>query len=349
MNVKMLMKKILFASLLFLAACGDQTAPDVSNIDAPLNIHRFEQDFFQIDTNNIAQEVAALQQKYPGFLGDYLYGIVGLSNRATDDEMLQLVKRFIRDYSPVYQDSQKIFKDIDKQQKEIQEAIRYVKHYFPGYPVPEDLYTFIGPMDAFFEAGTSIYGDIITQSGLGVGLQLHLGADYHMYHSEMGLALYPTYLSRRYTPENISVNSIKNIVDDIYPGQNAKSHLVAQMVEKGKKLYLLDLFMPNTADSTKLGYTAQQLKGCEANEGLIWNFFVKNELLYIQDFNRIRTYVNEGPNTPELGEGSPGYIGLYVGRQIVRKFMKLHPDISLEEMLKMDPEDLFLASKYKPK
>lgn len=343
------MRNLLLAGILLLASCSSDNTPDVSHIEAPLNLHRFEQDFFQMDTNQLSTSITQLQQKYPEFLGDYLFGILGLNSNSSDEAMLQLIKKFISDYGPVYQDTQKAYPDFKTYQKQIQDGLKYVKYYFPQYEVPEDLITFIGPMDAFFEGGTSIYGDIITQSGLGIGLQLHLGADYHMYHSEMGLSLYPAYLSRRYTAEQIHVNALKNIVDDIYPGQKAKTNLISQMVEKGKKLYLLDLFLPHTSDTSKLGYTEKQLQGCYANEGLIWNFFIKNELLYVQDFNRIRSYVNEGPNTPELGEGSPGYIGLFVGRQIVKKFMSQFPDTSLEEMLKMDPEDLFLKSKYKPK
>lgn len=343
------MRKILFASLFFLYACGGSKAPDVSHIEAPLTVHRFDQDFFQLDTLQLPQQLELLRQKYPDFLGDYLFGILGINNRLPEEEVLQLIKKFISDYYPVYQDVQARFKDMSSYQKDIRQGLKYVKHYFPKYAVPEQLFTFIGPMDAFFEAGTSIYGDIITQSGLGVGLQLHLGADYHMYHSEMGLLLYPTYLSRRYTPEYIPVNTLKNIVDDIYPGQNHKYNLIAQMVEKGKKLYLLDLFLPNTSDTLKLGYTESQLNGCIKNEGLIWNFFIKNDLLYNQDINRIRGYLNEGPNTPELGDGSPGYIGLFVGRQIVRAYMAKFPDTKPEDLLRKDPEDLFMESKYKPK
>ncbi|WP_126972941.1 gliding motility lipoprotein GldB [Gynurincola endophyticus] len=343
------MRKILFASLIFLYACGGNKAPDVSHIEAPLTVQRFDQDFFQLDTLQLTQQLEVLRQKYPDFLGDYLFGILGINNRLSEQEMFQLIKKFITDYHPVYQDAQAKFKDMSSYQKDIQQGLKYVKYYFPDYTLPEQLFTFIGPMDAFFEAGTSIYGDIITQSGLGVGLQLHLGADYHMYHSEMGLLLYPTYLSRRYTPDYIPVNALKNIADDIYPGQNNKNNLVAQMVEKGKKLYLLDLFLPHTSDTLKLGYTESQLNGCIKNEGLIWNFFIKNDLLYNQDVNRLRGYLNEGPNTPELGDGSPGYIGLFVGRQIVRAYMAKFPDTKLEDLLKKDPEDLFMESKYKPK
>ncbi len=33
------------------------------------------------------------------------------------------------------------------------------------------------------------------------------------------------------------------------------------MIEKGKRLYVLDKILPNTADTLKTGYTAAQLTG----------------------------------------------------------------------------------------
>ena len=82
-------------------------------------------------------------------------------------------------------------------------------------------------------------------------------------------------------------------------------------------MYILDKIMPFTADSLKIGYTDNQLKGCFANEGRIWNFFVTNNLLLSNEPALQKNYMGDGPSTPELGEGSPGYIGLFTGRQIV--------------------------------
>ncbi len=342
------MKRLLIAGFVFLMACNSSNLPDVQHIEAPLSVERFEKDFFEIDTMQIAQSLGQLGEKYPEFLPDFLFGILGFAPEQDDASLTLLIKQFIRDYKPVYEDVSKTFRDMEPYRVAIQKGMKYVKYYFPAYELPDQLITFIGPMDAFFEGGTSLYGDIITQSGLATGLQLHMGADYHIYHSEMGLSLYPTYLSRRFAPEYIPVNALKNVVDDIYPGMR-KNNLIAQMVEKGKKLYLLDMFLPKTHDTLKLGYTERQWQGCVDNEGLIWNFFVKNNLLYTQETNIIKNYLNEGPNTPELGEGSPGYIGLFIGRQIVKAFMKKYPETTIEELLTKDAEEIFSLSKYKPK
>ncbi|MBA4167161.1 MAG: hypothetical protein H0X41_06415, partial [Chitinophagaceae bacterium] len=228
-------------------------------------------------------------------------------------------------------------------------GLKHVKYYFPGYKLPSKLISFVGPMDAFFEASTGSYGDAIVTGGLATGLQLHLGSDFSMYHSEMGLELYPTYLSRKFAPEYISVNALKNIVDDLFPDESSGKTLIEQMVEKGKRMYLLDKFMPDAADTLKIGYTDKQLKGCYDNEGLIWNYFIRGGLVYNNDPSLIKNYIGDSPNTPEFGEGAPGYIGLFTGWQIVKKYMDKHGSVSLTELMKMDPKKLFEESGYRPK
>ena len=226
--------------------------------------------------------------------------------------------------------------------------LQYTKHYFPDYPLPENLITYIGPMDAFYEASLGWSGDIITSSGLGVGLQMHLGGGSPFYQEGVGGQGYPAYISRRFSPEYITVNCAKNIIDDLYPDQSDQKALVDQMVDKGKRLYILDKLLPTTPDSLKIGYTANQLAGCIKNERLVWNVFTANNLLYETDYQKIKSFIGEAPSTMELGDDSPGFISLFTGWQIVKAYMEKHPDTSLKQLMNTDSRKLFEAAKYKP-
>lgn len=339
-----------FLCFVLLFSCHDQKGPDVSGIDVRLKTVRFEKDFFEMDTNDISKSINSLYQKHPVFIRDFLQNIMGLAaSPETDEQSAMAVKQFIRDYRPVYDSVNKQFQDLDDEIKKIETGLKHVKYYFPSYKLPANLITFVGPMDAVFQGSLSSYGDAITQDALAIGLQLHLGANFSMYHSEMGLALYPAYVSRKFAPEYIPVNCIKNVIDDLYPDNSAEKTLIEQMVEKGKRLYMLDKFMPATADSLKIGYSDKQLKGCYANEGLIWNYFIKNGLVYNNDPSLIKNYIGESPNTPEFGEGAPGNIGLFVGWQIVKKYMAENKTGSLSDLMQLDAKQLFENSRYRPK
>ena len=162
-------------------------------------------------------------------------------------------------------------------------------------------------------------------------------------------SVYPSYQSRRFEPQYVPVNCIKNIIDDIYPATNADMPLIYQMIEAGKRLYVLDKLLPETADSLKTGYTQIQLDGCYENEAMIWNYFLQNNLLYSTDPAAIRDYMNDAPKTEILGEGSPGFIGQFTGWQIIKKWMGIKPATTPEQLLQTPPKQIFEEAKYKPK
>jgi hypothetical protein len=338
--------------LIFLAAftsCNrGKKGPDVSGIPVELTTLRFEKDFFAIDTTNPGPGLQALQQKYPGFSGDFFANILGIPPDAPTNDKLAAVSQFLRDYRPVKAEADKAMADWGRVENELKGGLQHLKYFFPDYKAPKQLITFIGPMDAYAEGATGGYGDIITTDALGVGLQLHLGAQSSFYTSEIGQRLYPSYISRRFEPNTIAVNCMKNIIDDMVPVLNDKS-LLGIMVDKGRRLYILDQLMPDAPDSVKTGYTGEQLKGAFANEGLIWNFFLENNLVYETDPQKIKSYVGEGPKTVELGDGSPGYIALFTGRQILRAYMDKFPGTTMKELLALDARKILAGSAYKPR
>jgi hypothetical protein len=338
------MKKTVIALLIItgLFSCKDKNIPDVSGISVPLQTQRFEQDFFAIDTNDIPTSFDNLQKNYPNFLTDYLINILELPSDESDSgkPAMALVKRFIADYKAVKDSADKVFSNFNQIERDVKTGLQYVKHYFPAYKAPAKLITFIGPMEG--------YSDVITTDALAVGLQLHMGSGFSFYTSNIGQSVYPAYVSRRFTPNTIAVNCMKNIINDIVPENAGGRPLIEQMIEKGKRLYVLDKIMPTTPDTLKTGYTARQLKGCYENEGKIWNYFLVNSLLFTTEPALLKGYIEDAPNTPEFGSDSPGSIGVFAGWQIVKKYMEKHADLSLFELLKTDSKKIYEESKYKP-
>ncbi|WP_226805142.1 gliding motility lipoprotein GldB [Agriterribacter humi] len=340
---------LLFVTACFTACNGNKKTPDVSNIKVNLEVQRFEQDFFAIDTNNISAAMPALLQKYPVFLPDFIQHILGLSLIDDGGKSDAAIKMFLRDYRLVKDTASKVFSNFTAIEDDLKKGLQFTKYYFPAYHTPEKLITFIGPLDAIFETTLGKTGDVITQDALAVGLQLHLGNNASLYQSQVAQSLFPKYVSRKFEPAYIVVNCMKNIVDDIYPPRAADKTLLDLTIDKGKRLYVLDKLLPHVADTLKIGYTEAQLKGCYANEGLIWSFLIQNNLIYNSDPLRIQSYVEEGPLTQELGEGSPGNISLFLGWQIIKKYMEKFPDTTIDALLQLDARQILQDSKYKPR
>ncbi len=347
------MKKYLLIVLtgFYLSACNSgTTAPDVSGIKVELETRRFEQDFFSLDTARLESSLQLLQAKYPGFTNDFVVNILGIPFLQEPDTMSnRLLKKFIADYSTIKDTSDKVFKNFNDITAEVKKGLAYAKYYFPQYKLPTKLITFIGPLDAHFQGSLGSYGDIITNEGLAVGLQLHLGKNYSVYHTEMGQQLYPEYISRRFEAAYIPVNCMKNVIDDLFPERVTERPLIDQMIEKGKRLYILDKLLPFTADTLKIGYTKMQLEGCYENEARIWNLFLQNNFLYSIEPSVNKNYLQDGPKTDELGDASPGFIALFVGWQIVKRYMDKNPALSLGELMGLDSRKIFEESRYKPR
>ena len=325
-------------ALLIFSCTRKEPVPDVSNVKIDVQLKRFDKDLFTADTTHMVASLDKLQQQYGSFMNDYLYNIMVLTPKP--DSVPVKMKMFLHDYTYIYNAAQKQFSNFDDAFNGIKKALQYVKYYFPQYKIPANVITFIGPVEG--------YANVLTQSGLAVGLQLYLGKDFPVYNSEFITEVYPDYQQRRFEPAYIPVNCMKNVISDIYPEKTSGNALVYQMIDAGKRLYLLDHFLPQVADSLKTGYTQQQLNGCYENEADIWNYFVQNNLLFITDPIQIRDYMQDGPHTEAFGNGSPGFIGQFIGWQIVKKWMKAHDKTTLPQLLDTPEKQVYDEARYKP-
>ena len=342
----------LLAGIILVSCDSNKNIPDVSSIKVNLTTKRFERDFFAIDTNNVAVSVKAILEKYPDFLPLFTANILGLDldsllvpgNR--EDEAVRL---FIHDYKPIKDSCDLLYPDFDKETAGIEQGLQFVKFYFPQYKIPQSIITFLGPIDANFETSFGVQADVLTTKSIGIGLQLHMGKNFSFYRSREGMEEYPDFLSNNFNREHIPVNAMRNIVDDLFPDKLKGRALISQMVDRGRRMYVLTKFLPYTPEYLCMGYTRQQMKDAEKNEAVIWDFFLNNNLLNKTDDNIVQNYIGESPKTPELGEGAPGNIGTFAGFRIVKKFMELYPETSLAELMKKDPREIYDKSKYKPR
>ena len=326
--------------------------PDVSSIKVELVTKRFDQDFFAMDTTNIGTSLEKIMQKYPAFTGDFVYNILGLNLDSMihgNNEQQSAVKQFIRDYMPIKDSVELVFKDFKKYSDEIKKGLQYVKYYFPDYQLPRSVITFLGPLDANFQTSFGIQGDVLTPEGLGIGLQLHLGSDFSFYKSTTGQTLYPAFISENFDEGHIVVNSMRNIADDLFEDKSSGKPLIEQMVEKGKFLFLVSKFLPATPDYMLIGYSKSQLAAAKENEGVIWSFFLNNDLLNTQEQDIIKNYIGESPKTAEFGDNAPGNLGSFAGWQIVKKYMDKYPETALKDLMLMDGREIYEKSKYKPR
>ena len=331
-------------ALLALAGCThNDNHPDVSSVKVPdVHIERFDTAFFNLDSNHIKEGLYRLTQEYPDFTGDFVGNILGVG-ALSDTSVLafEAARQFLVSYLPIRDSLRTKYQRLDWLEKELQQGYRYIRYYFPRYPLPRGVVTFIGPMDG--------PGVAITTNDLAIGLQAYAGKNFSFYLTGKGQDMYPGYISRRFEPEYIDANCMSALAEDIFPDSSDGRPLVEEMVIKGRYWWLAAKLMPDAPDTILTGYTQAQLNWCKSNESEIWGFFLQNTDLYTVDPDILKNYIGDGPKTLGMPDPAPGNIGAWVGRQIVRKYLESHPDMRPVDLMRVPARTLFEESKYKPR
>jgi hypothetical protein len=343
------MKKtfVFLACLMLFVSCKENDkGPDISNVKLNLGLKRFDRDFFAIDTNNTLKAVQALSSDYPSLTEIFVYNILGLDSAL----IAPGVNRFIQLTKPVYDTVNVVFRDIEPLRKDLEKAFRYVKFYFPSYPVPQ-INTVLGPLDAMAQTSTGYTPDFLGPGFLALSLQFYLGKNFSAYADPYFIDnIAPAYRSRRFSKEYIVPDAMMLIADDLFPNQSKSKPLIEQMIERGKQWWLVDKFLPGIHDSLITGFTGNQLDWCLENEGMIWSYLVKNENLNSLEPATLQSYLGESPFTQGFSqEYSPGNLGQWIGWRIVEKYASKNPGLSVSDIMKTDPRKLLEDAKYKPK
>jgi hypothetical protein len=340
-------------SLLCLISCHNPShTPDISHINVTLKVERFEKDLFALDTNNLQSGLFQLQKKYPDFLPLYINHVLGLGPLIDSNELaFSGTKMFLRLNRKPYDYSLKMYDNFNETEKELTEAFRYCKYYFPDYPIPNILTT-VGPLDALAPMSNMEPSPNFMGHGfIAIGLQFYLGKDFEIYKDPDYISqIAPAYRSRRFSKAYIVSDVMKLVIDDLFPDSSSRLPLAEQMIERGKRMIILKKLLPYTHDTILTGYTTAQWEWANENERSIYNYFTQTDLLYERDPILIRPYLTDGPFTQALGENSPGNIGTFLGKNIVESFLANQKEkTDLIQMMKTPAAKILQESRYKPK
>ena len=333
------MRLYLFAIILLLASCNNNNEPDISSIKIDLPVERYDKLIYSIDSNNVAEDFKKVYAQQPGFTNAFISQVLQLKMPYSDtSKVLQEAMRGFLTHTQQLKDS--VWQKFDNNKgwtNGVENALRYVQYYFPQYKIPK-LICFIGDLTG---------REILTPEGLAIGLDYYMGKDFGYYLIPEVQTQVPAYLSRRFSVEYLPANCMQAVIDDLYPDTSFAKPLIEQMVEKGKRYFILNKFLPNANDTLKFQYTKAQLDWCYKNEKEIWKTFLEGDLLYSTDPS-INNFVSEGPSTQGMPQESPGNIGLFAGWRIVEKYSEKHPDITIQQLMKTEAKIIFNESKYKP-
>ena len=337
MNVLKRLFFALFLMALFFACKRNHLKVNISDIKKNIEIIDFDDELFSFESADTLQEIVKLSNKHPDFFNLFTYRIIriggvgeeefsGLMGKFLNDTMLTNVRHLVNEE----------FSDFQKTEKQINKAFKYFLYHFPDKQLPT-VYTYTSGFNQSVVTAENI---------IGISLDKYLGRDCSYYQQ---LSTTPQYkILNMYKGKLLSDVAYAWGVTE-FSETNKASNLMQNMIHNGKLMYFVDALLPTTHDSVKIGYTAKQLEFCENNEAKMWSQLVEQKMLFSNNRMDIVRYINDSPTTSGFPQQSPGRTGVWLGWQIVRKYMNDHPEITLPELMQnSNYQQILSESKYFP-
>ena len=206
---------LFFVLLLFLNSCQKEVKKnvDTSNIEVEFMINRFEQDFYDHRGENLEE----LKNKYPLLFPDN-----------TPDSIWK-AKINDKDEQELYSETQKLYSSFSDIESELRSLFQNITYYNPLFNTP-DIITGLSNIDYDYRV-------IYNQELVFISLDVYLGSTHPFYGD------FPSYIKQNNVRERIIVDVASAIIDSQIKPLTNRSFL-AKMIHEGKKLYLLELYLP---------------------------------------------------------------------------------------------------------
>ncbi len=293
---------------------------DTSHINIRLNLDRFDLDFY----NTKEKRLEDLKTTYPFLFPIQIEDSVWINKRKNKDEL------------ELYSETQKVYNNLEDVKADLRSLFKHVRYYNKGFMSPKVI-TMLTNID---HDNRVIYADSL----LLISLDAYLGAKHPFYND------YPAYVKQNNTKDHLIVDVANSIIaKQMRP--NNKRTFVDKIIYEGKRMAVLDAYLPSVLDREKIGFQEEKYVWTLNNEEQIWRYFIEKDLLFSTDKNLDRRFIELAPFSKfylEEDNQTPGRIGVWVGWQIVKAYMKNKP-VSLRELINTSEEKIFRESKYKPR
>jgi len=334
------LKYLFYIVILTIALLGCKRNPlkvDISNVKNDIKVVRFDHELFSISTNDTLNSLIELHNKYPEFVDLFTYKIIQIGG-IDEEQFLTAMKLFLTDTMILNVEKQvdEKFSDFEEIENQLNEAFNYFQFHFPEKELPT-VFAYISGFNQSVVTAENI---------IGISLDKYLGRDCEYYKKLNS------------TPQYKILNMHKEkIVSDVayawgiteFESSGKQTTLLDNMIHQGKLMYFVDALLPEMHDSLKIGYTGLQTNWCKRNEAQMWSQLIENKMLYSNKRMDIIRYTNNSPTTSGFPLESPGRTGVWIGWQIVRKYMKEFPETTLGELMNNDDyQQILNDSKYFP-
>jgi hypothetical protein len=331
-NLNMLRFLAVFSSLFILASCASNFLDiDVEDQNVSIDFIQLDSLMFKADSKERLALHQSMQSQIPHL---YEYNLAYcLKFRGMQDSIFtSSIQQFYSDpyINKLEQRLSMQFNNTQSFKVGIIDGFKHLKYHFPKGKIPSAVVF----MNSLFTANA-----FCTETEIGIGLERYLPMK--------------TDVIQQLPPDQF-YNWIKEGFDERYIVRDAlcswvmthyvdevKGNLIENCIYWGKILYLTKAALPELSDALLLRYSDKDFNWALENESQLWNYLVKDKVLFKIDERMIRNLITEGPFSVGLPEEGPDRLGQFLGYRIVQKYMEIE-QIPLNELLNKSYTDILV-------
>ena len=283
-----------------------------------IEVIRFEKLFFEYDLDSIP----SLKKKFP-FLFPKQFSI---------NDWMGIYNDTLR--RDIFNRSDQVFKNFNPYKIEISKNIKEIQYEFGGFYIPK-IITINNGIDYNYKI-------VKSDSLLLVSTDCYLGNNIHY-------ETIPDYISMKMNVDYFVKDITESLIVDFikYPKDR---RFISKIIYYGKLIYSMNKITDFDLEQI-IGISQENLNWLTANEDEIWEYFVKNNLIFSTDISLDKRFIHDAPYS-KFGlsidfESSP-MVGKWIGYNIVKSYQKKHT-VELKNLVTVNEYDLYLKSNYVPR
>ena len=308
---------IFLVSILTFSSCKNIKNED-NDYTKEIEVIRFEKLFFEYDFDSIS----SLKKKFP-----YLF-----PDQFSIDDWMSIYNDTLR--RDIFKKSEQVFKNFNPYKIEISKNIKQIQSNFGSFNIPK-IITINNGIDYN-------YNIVRSDSLLFVSTDCYLGNNIH-YES------IPNYISMKMNVDYFVKDIIQSLIEDLIKYPNDR-RFISKIIYYGKVIYSMEK-MTDFGIEKIIGINQENTNWLIENEYEMWEYFVKNNLIFSTDISLDKRFVHDAPYS-KFGlsidlESSP-MVGKWIGYNIVKSYQKKY-NVELKNLVTMNEYDLYLKSNYSPR
>ena len=216
-------------------------------------------------------------------------------------------------------DAEAKFKSVDDIEKKLTNGFVRLKKEVPSLPVPR-FYTQISALNQSI---------VVSDSIVGISIDKYMGEDYPLYKD-----YYYKHQRSSMKPDRIVPDCFVFYLLSLYPHTWPTHHtLLDVMMHRGKIYWIVSNILGYKSFYEQMGYNKEEKQWCAKHKLELWNQIIERGHLEEKDPMLIRSYMQTNPYIPIMGKDTPPAIGVWVGIHLIDAYMKMHKEMTYEELL----------------